>query len=113
MITQFEYHKAIFDYFHISREQYNEYMNDRAPLPNSYVIARICVDYLFVDFHFDLITWLHRESDRLYTSWRVSFSQADYLDAAECLRVLGLHEIQMILMRIASEFALAPVELRL
>lgn len=113
MISYFDYTKAVSDYFHISRDQVRDYMNNDSPLPNPYAIAHICIDYLFIDFPVDLATWLHRDSERLYNTWRISFSQADYLDAAECLRVLGLHELQMILMRIASEFVPAPVELRL
>lgn len=108
------------EYFFITSDMIRSYFKNECPFPGAFEIAKLCLydaldpDQLrSISHHVSTSDRLRRRSSELATTWRLPFTHSDFVSAADFLCSIGLHEMQMVCMRLARELAHAPVELRL
>lgn len=108
------------EYFSITSDMIMSYFRNECPFPGAFEIAKLCLydaldpDQLrSISHHVSTSDRLRRRSSELAFTWRLPFTHSDYVSAADFLCEIGLHEMQMICMRLARELVPAPVELRL
>lgn len=124
MTDSMRYHvylTACEEYFSITSDMIRSYFKNECPFPGAFEIAKLCLydaldpdDLRCISHHLSTLDRIRRRSSELAITWRLPFSHSDYVEAADFLCKIGLHEQQMVCMQLAHELAPSePEKLRL